>query len=253
MGSNENMALCVIHVTLTAGVFMDILRNIVTSKLWICGNNKIVFGSHDCWQFFYSIEGTNIKHWTILFYNNVLNKIYVRSPIIDIKAKDIFVRSTSFISNIYKLVIENTNRDGKFELWSVDERHMIQPHLLHSKLPGGSRRETYFCNPAIRYTDQNELNKVAQTNENALLDVPEDAKSTTSVCGYTCYKHVYRSHSDHYRRTWIPTITVDCFTFDCSFHIHCSNHRQPKECLQCVWCEVGSTLSPRLSNLIVNH
>ena len=239
---------------------MEILVNIVTSRLWVLGSTQILFGDA-LWQFYYSIEGVRRKTWHILFYNSKGNRLYLKSPIIDLKVKNVIIQKCSFVSNIYRLLMEWTQEkaDG-LALWDCSSIDCTKytPNVSCG-LVSQSVKETYFCAPPIMLKDTFVPLKVNTTQYPIIENdfSPDKQQQTTSAAGYTVYQLAdpsADSHDSHFNKTWVPSLTVDSTTFDCSFEVVFIARRRQGECLECVLKDNGGGVySPAVSNLLVNH
>lgn len=237
---------------------METVINLVTSKLWVLGTSLVSVGNR-YWSFFYSIEGVDTKVYYVIFYNHDLNRMYIRSPVIDLKVDNVILQKCKYVSNVYKLLIEWKKVD-KLYLWDPKDTTIVhqqqQPALLKLLKAGiisQSCNETYFCAPPILLRGSFYPLKVENT-QHTIVFQDFNGTTTTTSGGYVTYRaNPKASHAKHYNKTWIPQVTVDSTTFECSFEIVYNTPRSPGECLECVVAARGEYFSPTMSNLLINH
>lgn len=249
---------------------MNVVVNLVTSRLWVQGTTHVTFQGRCDWTFFYNIEGVSVKQWTVLFYNNVLKRVFLRSPIIDLKIKDVVVQKCKYVSNIFTLMLENTNPSGTLRLWSTEDvspeangesSRQPSPYLVPSLYLVGivtpAKEETYPCAPPILFLDTLRTDKsacVLEKTQSSPFQVSDWNFTVASVAGYTTYRTGAKDHSAHFNKTWIPSVTVNSDTLECSFEIISNKPRGKQECLECVYGGAQSeVLNTTMSNLLVNH
>lgn len=237
---------------------MDVLVVFVQTRLWTQGTTSITFGPEKDWCFYYALDGVRTKQYMLLFYNAKLRRVYFRNHLLDLKLRGVVLQKSKFVSNIYRLRLEATN---KVEAWipSVDKSiSTVSPHLsLPSFFPSGgivkpSKEEVYFCSPPILVQDRKDRFDIVRIPQTPPC-LPIGASEYSSACGgYTVYTKQSKSHKEHANRTWIPSIVVNAETFVCSLAVDSSRPRHPLECLECS-AEFNETYNPVLSNLIINH
>lgn len=233
---------------------MEIVVNIVTSKLWVLGNSRVSFGGH-YWTFFYCIEGVNTKAFHIIFYNADLNRMYLRSSIIDLKINNVILQKCKYVSNVFKLLIEWKCNEG-LVLWNTKDMNVVDNTAITGFLKTGiisrSDKETYFCAPSITFRDTFIPLKLEKSHHARIInDSLTTDDSITSAAGYVMYKGK-TDHTTHFNKTWIPQVTVDSVTFQCSFEIVFDSPRIQGECLECIISQDDS-FSSAVSNLLINH
>ena len=234
---------------------MGILANIVTSKLWVLGSSKIVFGD-SLWQFYYSIEGVRTKTCHVLFYDPNKNRIYLKSPILDLKVKNVIIQKCLFVSNVYKLLIEWTATG--LSLWKGSCK---TPTKVNCGIVSPAKKETYFCSPPIMIKDTFAPLEIHAMQHSAIIGDDDDnvnkqqTATIMTIAGYTVYRAASLSagHKSHFKKTWVPQVTVDSTTFDCSFEVVYSSKRRQEECLECALIQEHGVHSPAVSNLLINH
>lgn len=242
---------------------MDILANIVTSRLWVLGSTKIAFGDA-LWQFYYSVEGVRTKTCHLLFFDPKGKRIYLKLPVIGLKVKNVIIQKCCFVSNVYRLLMEWTQKKGDgLTFWdcsSKKESKKAAAPKVCCGIVSQSFKETYFCASPIMVKDTFAPLKAHTPTQHFIIQHEFNGKTdkqqqTTSVAGYTVYSctaAASSAHDSHFNKTWVPSVTVDSTTFDCSFEVVYTSRRRRGECLECALKEHG-VYSPAVSNLLVNH
>jgi hypothetical protein len=233
---------------------MNIISNIVSSRLWVRGCSAVVFGGSSDWTFYYCLEGMETKSWTLIFYNPGSSQMYIRSPVIDLKVKNVILQTCSYVSNVYKLLLEWTNKTPLLlQLWTADDykkETISSSSCILLGMVNSASSQTYNCTPPVMIRDSFTAIKITHT-QHASEDVSTNFIST-STAGYVSYKGDPSDHSGHYMKTWIPTIFVDSNTFGVSFEVVYDSPRTTGECLECR-CPRDDSWSPDVSNLMINH
>lgn len=223
---------------------MNVITNIVTSRLWIKGCDGITFEGHSDWRFYYSIQGTETKLWHVIFYQPSSNRMYIRSPVISLKVKNVILQTYSYLSNVYRLILEYT--DKRLDKWSPDA---YKPTInLPTGIVAAATSQVYRCTPPIMFRDSFSTLNLKQTQHAPIGG--RDVISITS--GYVVYKGDPVNHSGHFPKTWIPAVYVDSGTFDITFEVVYNTPRRRGECLECQ-CPRGRLWSSDVANLLVNH
>lgn len=268
---------------------MEILPVVLSSKLWALGSRRINFQSDPDWTFFYCIEGESIKMWSLVFFNNNLKKIKLRTPILDICLEGVFVQTCQYYSNLYCLVVEYVS--SKVSPWVSDR-------LSEGGCGGGEGAPvgcavTYFCAPPIMHKDtvrDDTYIQLKKTQYNPLqissfIDKNHEHNSRgvqprgkhrqtdnikIYIGGYftyamvresakknrksVCRKEIHKKY--HSPMCWIPSVTVDSETLECQFQIQFERERASGRCLQCLaLAEITpvDSLNPMMSNIMINH
>ena len=188
--------------------------------------------------------------------------MYLKSPVIDLKVKNAIIQKCSFVSNVYKLLVERKG-DG-LALWDSfgDSKKPAAAPKVSCGIVSQSVKETYFCAPPIMVKDTFAPLKARDTTQRFILiepgfnghtDKQRQQTTTTSVAGYTVYRAAVDSHDSHFNKTWVPSVTVDSTTFDCSFEVVYTSRRRQEECLECALKDRHDGFSPAVSSLLVNH
>ena len=237
---------------------MKILANIITSRLWILGSSNVVF-EDSLWEFYYCVEGVQTKTYNVLFYDPKKNRVFFKSPILDIKLKHVIIQKYSVVSNVYKLLIEMTTTEKGLVLWEADNNPRNKNN--YCGIVSSVKRETYFCAPAIILKDTFTPLKIRNMqhstficdDENFIKDKKQVNNTIVSMAGYIVYRSNSGNHDNHFNKTWVSQVTVDATTFDCSFEIIYTSKRKREECLECALKNERVVYSPAVSNLLVNH
>lgn len=258
------LSLCRIFVVVRVNAVcekMDVAANVVHSRAWVQGSTRISFGGRSDWIFFYSLEGVAIKSWSVLFYNDALKKIFLRTPTVDLKIKDIVVQKYKYVSNVYIIMLDSTGVSDTMSatMWSPDDGTDRTGPPTGIVTP--SNAETYLCAPPVLFKDgryhsvKSGHTLQMERTQHSPPDLGKQRFNVATVAGYTTYQtQQHRTHDRHFLRTWVPRVTVDSDTMECSFVIECATGRDKRECLECTsGLRHGETVNSLLSNLLVNH
>lgn len=236
---------------------MNVLSDILESKLWVKGCDRVIFGNVSDWEFYYCIEGIQTKTWHLIFYSPSSNRLYARSLVIDFKVEHVILRTHNYVSNVYRLFLERPDKRS-MTAWSVIEKPLSidSPSSIPRSTAGivtPANSQIYYCTPPIMFRDSFFPLKVLQTQHvtNSNNDPTKPMKSFSTTAGYVSYKGNPSDHARHFMKTWIPTISVDSGTFAVSFEVVYNTPRKRGECLECVCPD--KLWSPDVSNLLINH
>lgn len=240
--------------------------------MWVQANCCITFKGDSDWRFYYTVEGVNNKNWILFFFNPSFRRVYLRSPYLDIKLSGVVVQKLCFFSNVYSLMVERADPLSPISVWTTDVGETKwaghQPSAVLSLSGGGgtpppTKRETYFCSPAIKTRDAFRKLKMDNNKKRATtttLHYCEDDNSNfinkKVISGYVFRLHTAggKTHHRQHFRSWIPWITVDSDTFGCRFKLVCNASRPRDECLECTSLPMHrSSMSPAMSNFMMNH
>lgn len=106
----------------------SVANSIITSRLWVKGCEEVISFEDDSssWTFYYCIEGTDCKFWTLCFYNSKLHRIYIRNEIIDLKLENVIIQTAPYVSNIYAMMLECLSSTA---LWKPKSDVRAQPRM----------------------------------------------------------------------------------------------------------------------------
>ena len=225
---------------------MDVLTNVVTSKLWVKGcDGGITFGDSSNWTFYYCVEGCEDKTWHIIFYDTATFRMYLRSPWLDLKVKNVLLQSHSYYSNIFRLILEVL--PGPLQTWELCPQG--RPAVQQSGLVAAADSQVYYCAPPVMYKDTFPPRKMINKTEMPVVGVGKFIVQTSS--GYLTHGGGGHHHRRHFPKTWIPSVEVNSRTFEVCFQVVHGRSRRPEECLECL--PQTGPWSPDISNLLVNH
>jgi len=248
---------------------MEILENILTSKIWVKGYDGINAMGRKDWVFYYCIENYASKIWTVLFANKHLEKLFVRSELVNIKLEGVIVCESTFFSNTYRLLLEQTGYSAK--KWLVQEQISNEgttPVFIPPTTPptmsniftevNASDTVLYVCYPPILISDgikHSENSLVLDALDNTPIGINEKYSFPVEiVSGYCIFSPTKSSkHKDHMPKTSIPFIKVNKNTLEFELNIKTNLPRCRTQCLECIAVLPENRLNPPLSNLFVNH
>ena len=228
---------------------MEVISNIVCSKMWVKGRSGgVIFDDSSNWTFYYCIEGLETKTWCFVFYNSESNRLFLRSPIIDLKISHVILQSHHYLSNIYKLLLEW--RSPTLQLWSTS-KEVVTSTPKPFRIVTAALSQTYLCTPPIMFKDSFSPLKLTKTPFLNPMNF-SDQQTTLLSAGYISYKGDPSDHTRHFLKTWIPSVKVNSKTFEVAFEVVYNETRRARECLECQ-CPQGSSWGPDVSNLLINH